>query len=230
MEQKQDRPENAGDGDGSVLSSTVDGFTNRLKRKLKEQEEQLGASSRAAASRSALMMQGMASIRRALQETAKIALGERFRFRLDVSDWEGWPRVELVLVDKETPEDKSLAMVIIAHDRQEMGTIQMSLRSGEVLARINLRDAAEYQKLPILLKRSVRQFLDIVMAYVLKPAPVEHVEEIMIKDEAPVDATDAALRSQSVFTDDETPRARDNVADIYTDVSPLEVLPLFAKS
>lgn len=230
MERKGDRRQEAVDADASVLSSTVDGFTNRLKRKLKEQEELQDASSRAASARGAFMLQGMASIRRALQETAKISLGERFRFRLDVTDWEGWPRVELVLVDKESPDDKSLALVIVAHDRNEMGTVQMSLRTGEVLARVHLRDQAEFQKLPILLKRSVRQFLDIVMAYVLKPARVEHVEEIVLENTQPVDATDAALRNQSVFTDDEQVGGRDNVADLYTEVAPLEALPLFAKS
>jgi hypothetical protein len=209
----------------STLVSTVDGFAARLRRRLDEQAEHQSRSARESSERHALMLRAMSSIRKALQEAAKLGLGDRFRFRLNVTDWEGWPKLELQLVDVLTSSDDLQGLVVHAHDRNESGTVQISLRSGEVLARVRLQTASEFEKLPVLLKRSVRHFLDIVMSNVLAPKPADELlgVPLALSAEEPIDPLSHALQNESVFADQDAGRGSDNVVDLYTEIRPLEV-------
>jgi hypothetical protein len=210
----------------STLVSTVDGFAVRLRRRLDEQAENQSRSAREASERHALMLRALSSMRKALQEAAKLGLGDRFRFRLNVTDWEGWPKVELQLVDVLNASEDLQALIVHAHDRNESGTVQISLRTGEVLARVRLQTASEFDKLPVLLKRSVRHFLDIVMSNVLAPKPADEIvgAPLAMPSEDPPDSLSQSLKNESVFVDpQEAARGSDNVVDLYTEVRPLEV-------
>lgn len=175
------------------LGSTFGNFENRIKRKLKEQEVKDDQSQREAEARHSLMLQAMATIRKALQETCKINLGDRFEFELDVSDWEGWPRVELNLIDAFAPDRIQYGLVVTANDKRERGRVQIGTRQGEVLGFVHLCDAAEYKRLPVCLKKSVRNFLDEVGAYVLDPVAPEDLLEVQSRA---LDTGEDAFRSK----------------------------------
>lgn len=154
----------------SSVGATVEAFADRMKRKLKEQESIADQSKKASDARHALILQALTTIRKALQETAKIDLGDRFHFELDVSDWEGWPRLDLNLIDGIAPEIVSYALTVTAHDRNETGLIQMNMKSGESVGHVALKNKEEFEKLPIVLKRAIRRFLDSVTPHILNPA------------------------------------------------------------
>jgi hypothetical protein len=202
------------------LGATVGNFASRIRRKLKEQEVQQSESCKAAGQRQALMLKAMTGVRKALQEAAKISLGQRFYFELDISDFEGWPRLELKLVDSMAPDVQTQSLIATTNDRNELGTLQLQMRSGEVLGRVHLRDEDEFARLPLIMKKSLRTFLDVVSHAVLNPTAVT---ETLASHTAPLeeietDPSSADLREQNVFDDEPAYRGADNRAEVIEDV------------
>lgn len=152
------------------LTTTAESFEGKLQKKLKEKEEQENLAQQQATQRHTRIIKGITTIRKALQETSKIKMGPRFKFKLDVDDYHGWPRVQLILVDKKSRDIITHCLVISAHDKQESGTILIQSYDERLLGKIELNKADNFRKIPIVLKNSVRAFLDEVEEYVLNPA------------------------------------------------------------
>lgn len=212
------------------LGATAETFASRMQRRLKEQEAKEVESKKALSARHALMLQAMTTIRKALGSTARINLGERFSFDLAVSDWEGWPRVELNLIDGCAPTRIDHALVITANDRKNLGTVQISTKDGEALARLHLEAPGELEKLPLLLKKAVRHFLDTVAAYVLHPpSPQELIEQqaksISITD---FDVIDRQLQGEDLFGE-ENPTQSSNTVESVESLQPLGSIPFPSK-
>lgn len=200
------------------LGATVENFASRLKRQLKEQEVAQSETMRASQVRQALLLKAMTGVRKALQEAAKISLGERFLFELDISDWEGWPRLELRLVDGASPDLLTQSLIATAHDRNEQGTLQLTMRSGEILGTVHLRDESEYSRLPLLLKKSLRSFLDVVSDAVLNPSNVADTiaAQTQVLEGTDDDPVGNELQNQDLFSE-ETFQGDNNRADIIGD-------------
>ncbi len=186
------------------LGSTADAFATRLRRKLKEQEKLEDELSKACEARHAAMMKAMMTIRKALQETCKTDLGKRFSFDLDVSDHEGWPRIELNLVDELLPERIDYGLIVSANDRNELGAILINNKhNGELLGRIQLALPGELSKLPTMLKTALRRFLDIVAHYVLNPISQKAIlEEKAMELEDTEVVRDASISAEEMFVED----------------------------
>jgi hypothetical protein len=181
------------------LESTVGVFAHRIARKLKERESVASREEQAAEVRNGLILEAMTTIRKALQETLRINLGERFCFELDIDDWEGWPRVQLSLIDSCTPETIEHALIVTPNDRRGEGSIQISLKSGRFLGSVQLVDRAEMQKLPLVLKKAVREYLDLIANYILNPVKAEH---LLAHQSKPIDAGDPDLMAGSLKNSD----------------------------
>lgn len=208
----------------SSVGSTVEVYADRMKRKLKEQETLLDESRKASSVRQARMLQGLTTIRKALVETSRIDLGGRFQFELKVSDWEGWPRLDLNLVDKNRLDVVVEALTVVAHDREDLGLIQMTLKSGENAGRVVLSEPGEFEKLPVVLKRSIRHFLDAVTPFILNQVNPTQVitpadKEVSVPTGTEV-ATQKALSKMDLFGEELLPD--DNTVKA-TDVNPLDV-------
>lgn len=206
------------------LGVTADTFATRMQRRLKEQEAKEVVSRQALEARHALMLQAMTTIRKALIGTSRINLGERFSFELDVNDWEGWPRVELNLLDGCSPDNIIHALVITANDRKGLGTVQISTKSGETLARLHLEQPQELDKLPLILKKAVRHFLDIVAAYVLNPPSPEELlsEQSKSLGTTDFDYIDRRLQTEDLFHE-EGATHNENTVESIKEISPLQV-------
>lgn len=165
----------------SGVGSTVETFAARIKKKLLEQEEKDLEVQKSTSARHASMLQGISLARKALQETCKIALGARFALELDVTEFESWPRLELVLIDEENLGNRDICLLVSAHDRLNSGTITFTTRKGEALGVVKLQDSAEMSRLPVVLKRSIRHFLDLVGSAVL-----ESQRAVIKEEEAPL--------------------------------------------
>lgn len=186
------------------LGSTVDVFESRLQRKLKQQEVVQDCSRREAELRHARMLQAMTTIRKAIQDTCKIKLGDRFYFQVDVLDFEGWPKVELLLVDSVAPSRRDYGLAIGAHDRNESGTVYFATLTSRLLGSVELSDEDEFQKIPLLLKKTVRTFLDTVADYVLNPPEPHELVEV---------------QAQAIHMDDELDEIKEELstADLFSD-------------
>lgn len=205
------------------LSPRAGLFESRIKRKLKEKDEKAAEESKAAVVRQQQILQTMTTIRKALSETVKIKLGERFRFDLQIGDWEGWPRLQLALVDLWIPEDYPLYLRVSAHDRHGLGTIMFGMNDAEVLGAVHLADPQELPRIPLVLKKAVRIFLDSVTSYVLSPKdPSEVVKRISLDDvTSDVDEVSHKLKDVGVFSDD-LDRRSDNVLVADDEIKPID--------
>ena len=212
----------------NLLGSTVGSFADRISKGLKEQEAIVSKESRQKSLRHTLMLKAMNIVRKALQETCKIKMGDRFGFELDVSDWDGWPRVDLKLVDSSAPERDCLSLVVTANDNKAEGNIVFGLLSGTELACLKLSDVDEFTKLPIILKRTVRYFLDMVGNFVLSPVPEEMVEAASEPiSEEQFDELADKLKRENVFIEEHYAK-RDNMVEEASDAF-LEPVPLSIK-
>ncbi len=185
------------------LESTVGAFATRIARKLKERDVQQSEAEKAAEMRHNLILEAMNTIRKALQETLRINLGDRFHLDLWVDDWDGWPRVQLVLIDRLAPKRIDYSLIVSANDRKETGQIEMMQNNGLVLGKIELSDRAGLTRLALALKKAVRQYLDSVATYVLNPVRPEDMIEILSKpiEAEDLEPVDTRLKSADVFTE-----------------------------
>ena len=191
------------------FTQSLDTFTSRLSRKMREKEEQEGATKRAREKRRQTMMRAMKSIRKALQEATRIELGDRFTLVLEIDDWEGWPRVQLNLVDSACPGNIDYGLIVTAHDRTDQGLINLALREGRVLDRLYMTDDRDVKRLPLVLKSTVRDFLDMVTQYILDPVdPSELLDEQtkaieMSQEEIEAEKVAEHLLGEDLFTEEE---------------------------
>lgn len=184
------------------LATTVGAFESRIQRKKKEREASVDAMGAEARTRQALMLETMATIRRSLIKVAKIDLGDRFAFTMDFDDWQGWPRLLLKLNDRLLPEADYPQFQVLAHDRLNRATIEISSGAFPKQERVFLGHAADAAKLPLALKKCVRLFLDVVEKIVLDAemaAPVD--EDLPTAEPAQPAAAEEERISADLFTD-----------------------------
>lgn len=187
------------------VGRTVGVFNTRMQRKLKERELQDQVANRAAEQRHQRMLQALTVIRKALTEAAKMSFNDRFALALRTSDWEGWPRIDLVLVDSLAPNDSHNSLTVTAHDRNRSGTVQLVTKGGECLTRLFMGEEDALGKLPLALKSSIRRFLDQLSNYVLNPPDPDQILEVQAKNISPGDenvAVDTKLSKEEFFTED----------------------------
>lgn len=211
----------------TYLDSTVGSFENRLQKKLEEQEQQEQQEHNAAKERSARILQALNTIRKALQETRKIKLGKRFHFDLEISDWNGWPRLELNLIDSIAPELQEYGLIVTAHDRKQSGTVEFRSRTGVVYSELSLASDANLTRIPIVLKKSVRNYLDQVAEYVLNPKDEKELlgQSIKLQEQEEKEMSPEAkkLQASNLFAEDEQEYDRNQVAVESEETHSLEV-------
>ena len=162
------------------LQSTVDNFASRMQRRIREQQQERERSEELAKARRELLLKAMTSIRRSLQDAHKINLGDRCSYELTVSDWEGWPKIELLLRDSLTPSSPIQGLAVSVAETSDSGRIVFRTIDHQHLGVFDIA-TDELQKLPLLLRRIVRDFLDTTSAYVLDPPPAEELLEQQTK-------------------------------------------------
>ena len=150
------------------LSATTQAFNNRIQRKKREQEKVLNQAERLSKQRQTLMLQALMNIRRSLRDVTRIDLGERFRFALQADDWQGWPRLTVRVVDSLRPQQEYPFLRVTAHDRQARGAIDFEYDASLPAESLSLTSENEIKRLPNLLKKCVRSFLDLTGDIVLE--------------------------------------------------------------
>jgi hypothetical protein len=167
------RPGSAAKGSGNAslqtdLSTTARAFNTRIQRKKKEQEEESEQAEKIARARHLLMLRALMNLRKSLRDLIRVDLGERFRLTLSADDWLGWPRLTIKLQDKLATEKEYFPFVVTAHDRYDAGTIEIAYCDGFPPERISLARDFDLKRLPNLLRKCVRTYLDYVGDIVLR--------------------------------------------------------------
>lgn len=207
-----------------LLSSSLDAFEDRLKRKISYNQELEETKRREASARHGLMLKAINSIRAVFTKTCRIDLGVDYcGIDLDVSDKEGWPMLVLFLADSQTPHNQDLALLAWASDRRELGTVTIALRSGETLATLHLHDPSEMNRLNHVVQRSIRVFLDCVAERIVRGPEVFHEQPINLEwgrsRKHPENA--APIAAEDIFSSDVKPD--DNVVENIRTISRLNI-------
>ncbi len=125
----------------------------------------LANSQRARYSHQRLILEALADTRAALSEVLRIDLGNRYVLQLEVSDWEGWPRIELRLIDSLADFIPGFRGVVKEHlssgalERSGHGLVFLALNYREVLARLDVSSGSDLESLPQTILEGVQYFL-----------------------------------------------------------------------
>lgn len=150
------------------IVGTAKAFNTRIQRLKKEQEEAQGIATRQTRARHTQMFNALVSIRKSLRDITRIDLGERFSFQLVADDWFGWPRIVVKLLDHEQGGEEYPQLTVSAHDRKAAGTIEILYDSQQPTEKIVVEAESDLKRLPAVLRKCVRSYLDIVGDIVLQ--------------------------------------------------------------
>lgn len=159
-------------GDGINLNSTTDAFQARFQQQKKEQDQALSVAEIATRNRHKLMVQALTTIRKSLLDLRRIELGERFRLEIAADEWRGWPRITVILADSVLRNADYPKFLVTANDRNEKGLIEIHsgappTASNPSTINFSVREEADLARLPIVVKKSVRNYLDTIAQTIL---------------------------------------------------------------
>jgi hypothetical protein len=165
------------------ISKTAKAFNTRIQRKTREKKQAVGVAEKAARSRQTLLLNSMMQIRKSLREVTRIDLGERFVFSLLADDSGGWPRLTIKLSDTDFPNEEYPGFAVICHDRKANAEIEITFHPLEKPERLHLVEDNQVKRLPLILRKCVRVYLDMVADIVLEAVgkPTEAEDEQLIK-------------------------------------------------
>jgi len=167
------------------LTSTVGAFASRIQRKKKEQEQELGRAESAAKVRHDLLLKTLSNVRKSLAKLTTLDLGDRFEFGLEADDWHGWPRLTLKLMDKALPAADYPFLQVLAHDRQSRATVEITCGEKRKPDKLSLIEETERIRLPALLKRCVREYLDLAEKIILDLEKIAEQDDIDLSKRDP---------------------------------------------
>ncbi len=153
---------------GTDLSSTMQAFHHRIQRKKREQEKTLSEAERLTRQRQLTLLRALVNIRKSLREVARIELGERFKLVLVADDYHGWPRLAVRVHDNVLPQGEYPFLRVTSHDRQQKGAIEIEFDPSQPTEILSMANESEVKRLPNVLKKCVRSFLDLTGDIVLE--------------------------------------------------------------
>ena len=163
-----DKPSNKRKDTFSDFDATVNAFQGRMNRQMKAREEALQEADEATRNRQTRVLEELLKVRKSFRQVEQIDLGDRFNFRLDLDDWEGWPRMSMVLVDSQNPVAEFPQLQATANDRQEDGMLEILYANKKEPETLELGNILNVRKVPSLLKKCVREHLDLVAELIME--------------------------------------------------------------
>ncbi len=116
-------------------------------------------------SRQRRLLEALADARQAMSEALRIDFGERFELLLNVSDREGWPILELHLIDNSIEFFPGVrgavtdSMSAGAFEKPSAAIVFVTLNHGEAIAHLSVEEDHDLNGLPELLIENVALFL-----------------------------------------------------------------------
>ncbi len=201
------------------LETTLNAFSRRLNDKKQQREIQNQKSLHEEFSRHKRMLNAIGSIRKSLIEMTRIELEFKYKLQMVQDDYLGWPRISVKLINLLDPTKELHALTVIANDRNGTGNIEISYRKNEKSIIISVKESSNLSKLPSLIKRATRLYLEDIEEIVLNKYKKEENEDIdlLTKEEKKAKAS----IDENLFTEDNK-----NFLDTLPKIEELEELPL----
>ena len=229
-------PKNPGEGKPadsfSDFDATVSAFQGRMNKQIKAREEAIQEADEATTRRQMRVLEQMVKIRKSLRQVAELDLGFRFSFKLVLDDWEGWPRMIVQLVDSVNPIAEFAVLQVIASDRLEDGLLEFQYADEKDPETLELGDVRNVRKVPSLLKKCVREHLDMIAELIDEeeskmPSSGEQGMEDDKKEEAEEEPKKGMKRANSfssdIFQDDEPPSMDDKLPELEDNLGALDI-------
>jgi len=201
------------------LSTTLDAFESRIQLRKTAKRVAESEAEKTQKIRQKLLLTSMMNIRRSLAQLTKIDLGDNFSLTLDADDWQGWPRLLVRLEDLSDPRKEYPAFQVVAHDRLERAQVEIAQTNIPKTEKLSLIDQGDLARLPAVLKRSVRSYLDLVEKAVVEAETrwnsEAHAPPIVAAQLSEPEVTETPALSGDIFIDD---------ADMISDLDELPVL------
>ncbi|MCB0358192.1 MAG: hypothetical protein KDD44_01100 [Bdellovibrionales bacterium] len=190
------------------LTATVGAFETRFQKKRRQQQQEETEAEVEARKRRNVLLQSLMNIRKSLSKVARINLGEQFEFDMFVDDWHGWPRMTIHLRDRECEDGDYPFFQVTANDRQANALIEIIYCSLDNRERISLANESDAMRLPAVLKKCVRIFLD-------------QVEAVILTAKRDADEGSEELKAKSLDDmQDDTPKGEEEISgDLFVDDS-----------
>jgi hypothetical protein len=214
------------------LSATLGAFNTRIQRKKKEHEQKNYVSQQEEKIRHSRILEALMNIRKSMADVARTNLGERFKFDFDVDDWHGWPRICIKLCDGLFPDLEYPNFTVHAHDRNSQATIEIACGGFDKTDQIHLTQESDLLRLPTMLKRNVRAYLDLIADIVIKAEQGNFIEEagakiLKKKNIADFEMQEKSSHSSKAIEADlyQEDIAKDNMLEALPSLDELEALP-----
>ncbi len=145
-----------------TIKKAVDSFQGIIDQKKKAMEEAMLEAEKTTRARQDRLIQALVKIRKAVRDVATLDMGKRFYLDMRKDDWEGWPRITLRLVDSKNPTGELPELVVISHDRQDSGTLEIKYANQLTPVTISLADEKQVAKVTSILKKCLRDHLEMI--------------------------------------------------------------------
>jgi len=134
--------------DYSKFDAAIGKFQGQVDKQLKQQSGEQLEELESKRLRRAQVLEQMMLIRKSLTTMANLSLGDRFFLELAFDDWEGWPRHRVSLIDSQSLASEFPVFQVVAHDRQNIGTIEITYGSNSTLDVHQLKSEDAIKDLP----------------------------------------------------------------------------------
>lgn len=168
----------------------------RMQKKFEAHKEAESQAAKEAKERHTLLLTALMRARKILRGVASLDLGADIELRLLCDDLQGWPRIGIKPKKKSQPLRELSIFEIVGNDRSGAAQLEMKTDSGSIREELMLFRTEDLDKLPRLMKRIIRTFLDGLAEEVMRP--MKEIEEKIATPEE-ISPQSEALKSADLF-------------------------------
>jgi len=167
------------------LNLQLTALSSRMQKRFEEHREAESQAEKDARSRHLILMTGLMRARKILRGVANLQIGGGVELKLVCDDLQGWPRIAILPRKIDDPDIQLSGFEVSGTDRS--GISQIEVLGGKIREQLLLPRPEDLDRIPRLMKRVVRFYLDTLAEEILsakrKPAEEKLPEKII--EEAP---------------------------------------------
>lgn len=197
-------------GSGDELAQSPDdsiglqlsALSARMQKRFEEHREAESQAEQDARSRQGILLLALMRIRKILRGVASLDIGAGVELKLSCDDLQGWPRMTVTPRKVDDADLEFSTFEVTGNDRSGVSQIDIQTNSGKIREQLLLMREEDLERVPRLMKRVVRFYLDSLAEEILsakkKPKFEEKLAPAAIEELHPASE---ALKSADLFED-----------------------------
>jgi hypothetical protein len=167
-----------------TLGLKLSALSARMQKRFEEHKEAENRSELDARQRHLLLLQALLKVRKILKGVSALDIGAGVELKLVCDDFQGWPRVQIVPKRVDDPALEYPSFEVTGHDRG--GVAQLELNSTVIREHHLLLKDEDLERLPRVMKRVIRFYLDSLVEEILSVSKRPKEEELKPVEAEPV--------------------------------------------